>query len=162
MAIFSVEKLTQEARKLALEYRQATGKTLPITAEIAVNDAIRLLELTAAGRDVSAYDAIMHVDGTDIRVQIKGRAIFKDKPGGYRIGQLKLEQDWDAVILVIMNEQFETDEIYFASRDDLQEHLESGAKNRKGSLSIARFKIIGHLIWSSVNGREDDGIWSNQ
>lgn len=161
MAIFSIDKLTEEARRLAREYREATGKTLPVTAEIAVNDAIRLLQLKANDSSDVGYDAVMERDGQPLRIQIKGRAIFKPK-GGYRIGQLKTDQNWDAILLVLMNDQFETDEIYFCQRDELQEYLDAKPENRKGAMSVARFRNIGSLIWSKENGLEDDGYWSNK
>ncbi len=162
MSIFAVDKLIAEARRLALEYRQATGKTLAITAEIAINDAIRLLELDSAPHGAQGFDASMEMDNEILKVQIKGRAIFKENKSGYRLGQLKMEQDWEGILLVLMNDQFETDEIFFCYRDEIEEALDSSSKNKRGSLSVAKFKIIGRLIWSEINGREDDGFWSNK
>ena len=40
MGIYSVNKLIAETRRIAKEYRLATGKILPVTPEIAINDAI--------------------------------------------------------------------------------------------------------------------------
>ena len=93
MPVYSIDKLTDEARRLAQEYREATGKTLPVTAEIAVNDAIRLLNLQKNDAAEAGYDAVYQLDGAALRVQIKGRAIFKPG-GGYRLGQIKAEQPW--------------------------------------------------------------------
>ncbi|MDX1519754.1 MAG: hypothetical protein R3318_06485, partial [Gammaproteobacteria bacterium] len=70
MPVYSIDKLTDEARRLALEYREATGKTLPVTAEIAVNDAIRLLKLTPNDSGTAGYDALLNMDGRDLRVQV--------------------------------------------------------------------------------------------
>ena len=53
MSVYSVDKLIAEARRLAKEYREVTGKTLPITGEIAINDAIRLLEMEASASNES-------------------------------------------------------------------------------------------------------------
>lgn len=162
MSVFTVDKLITEARRLALEYRQETGKTLPITAEIAINDAIRLLELKAAPPGSRGYDASMELDGETVKVQIKGRAIFKENKSGHRLGQLKMEQDWDGILLLIMDDQFETDEIYYCYRHEIEEALESSSTNKRGSLTVAKFKVIGRLVWSAINGREDDGFWSNR
>ncbi len=161
MAIFSIDKLTDEARRLAVEYRNATGKTLPVTAEIAINDAIKLLNLGKNDTGEAGYDAVYKTADDDFKVQIKGRAIFKPQ-GGYRIGQLKMDQKWDAIVLVIMNDQFESEEIYLCHRDQINEHLQDNESNRKGAMTVARFRIIGTLVWSKANGLEDDGYWSNR
>ena len=160
MGLYSVDKLVAEARRLAREYREATGKTLPITAEIAVNDAIRLLGLTAAPANEYGFDATMNYRDESLRVQIKGRVIFNEKKSGYRLGQLKKEQPWDAIILVIMTAEFEADEIYLTYRDQIMEY-QNESKSKKGSISVARFKIIGELLWSHANGLEDEGYWTN-
>lgn len=160
MGVYSVDKIVSEARRLAREYRVATGKTLPITTEIAINDAIRLLGLTPSDRGEQGFDATMRYRGEDLRVQIKGRVIFDEKRTGYRLGQVKTEQPWDAILLVIMNGEFETDEIYLANRAEILDATEKG-KNKRGALSVARFKAIGELLWSAANGLEDDGYWTN-
>lgn len=160
MGVYSIDKIVSEARRLAREYRQATGKTLPITTEIAINDAIRLLGLTPSDRGEQGFDATMSYRGKDIRVQIKGRVIFDEKRTGYRLGQVKTGQPWDAILLVIMNEEFESNEIYLADRADILDVIEQG-KNKRGALSIARFKAIGELLWTAANGLEDDGFWTN-
>jgi len=158
--VFSIDKLTDEARRLALEYREATGKTLPITGEIAMNDAIRLLNLKPNETSEPGFDAVLSLNGKDIRVQVKGRAIFKPK-GGYRLGHLNMEQSWDAILLVVMNDKFETEEIYLCNRDELESFLGDTTANRRGTISVARFRNIGTLLWSLVNGLEDNGYWSN-
>ncbi len=160
MSIYSVDKLITEARRLAREYREATGKTLPITGEIAINDAIRLLGMTAEDSDKSSHDAQLKYDNRTLRVQIKGRAIMNTQRSGHRLGQLKLEQDWDAIILVLMDADFESQEIYLAEREVIREYLDK-SKGKRGSLSVARFKIIGDLLWSVENGIENGSYWSN-
>ena len=146
MSVYSVDKLISEARRLAKEYRVATGKTLPISGEIAINDAIRLLGMQAAEAGSQGFDAIYHRQDEALRVQIKGRAIFNEKKGGHKLGQLKLEQEWDAIILVIMDDEYESRELYLARREDIEEYS-NNSKSRRGSLSVARFKIIGELVW---------------
>jgi len=92
-------------------------------------------------------------------------AIFDERKSGHRIGQLKLNQDWDSVLLVLMNEDFETVEIYEATREDIAACMEEtggSRRSRRGALSVARFRIIGRLLWSKEHGLEDDGYWDNQ
>ena len=124
MGVYSVDKLITETRRIAKEYRLATGKTLPVTPEIAINDAISILGLTPNNDTSRAYDACFDYEGAALKVQIKGRTIFDEKKSGYRIGQLKLEQEWDAIMLVIMDADFMPQEIYMAKRDAILSELE--------------------------------------
>ncbi len=155
MGVYSVDKLIAETRRIAKEYRLATGKTLPVTPEIAINDAISILELLPNEENSPGYDAIYKKDSETLKVQIKGRVIFNEKKQGHRIGQLKIEQQWDAIILVIMNADFMPEEIYMAKRDIiLQELVEKS--NKKGAMTLAKFKIISDLLWTEQNGFEQD------
>lgn len=164
MGVYSVDKLMSEARRLAADYRRTTGKTLPVTAEIAEHDAIRLLGLEPAPADAVGYDAIHNEGDEDTRIQIKGRVIFDENKSGQRIGQIRLNQDWDSIVLVLLDEDYEASEIYEVYRDeirDLLEELEASRRSKRGAISVARFKIIGRLIWSREHGLEDDGYWDN-
>ena len=157
MGVYSVNKLITETRRIAKEYRLATGKTLPVTPEIAINDAISILEMQPNETKNAGYDAIYDRDGEQLKVQIKGRAIFNDKKGGYRIGQVKVEQEWDAIILVIMNADFMPEEIYMAERDIIIDELEEKKKNnKKGAMTLAKFKLISELLWTEQFGFEND------
>ncbi len=165
MALYQVDKLMGEARRLAREYRLAMGKPLAgISAELAVHDAMRLLDLEAAPKGASGYDAVGRGPRAGKRIQVKGRAIFDESKGGQRIGQLKTEQEWDSVMLVLLDENYDPVEIYEAEREDILEAADKTSSNRskRGAVSVAKFKIIGHLVWSHDTGVEDDGIWDNQ
>ena len=158
MAVYDVDKLMTEARKLAADFRRATGKPLGISNEIAVHDVIRLLKLVPAEPGAGGYDAI----GTGSRegkyIQIKGRTLFSDpsrdskggKKGGQRIGQIKAEQDWDSIMLILMDDNYEPWEIYEAGREAILEASAEGSAKRakRGAMSVARFKAIGELVWS--------------
>ncbi len=159
MGIYSVDKLIAETRRIAKEYRLATGKILPVTPEIAINDAISILELLPNNEKNSAYDAIYEKKGECLKVQIKGRAIFDDKKQGYRIGEVKRDQEWDAIILVIMNSDFMTEEIYMVKRDIILNELEEKKKsNKKGAMTIAKFKMISELLWTEQYGFEQEKL----
>ena len=159
---YAADKLIAQARQLAAEYRRTMGKPLPgISNEIAEHDAIRLLDLEPeSGNDVS-WDAIDPETGW--RMQIKSRTIFDESKSGQRIGQLKMNQEWDAVVLVLMDEDYEPYEIYQALRDDLAECVDASSSSRakRGAMSVARFKIVGELVWDRVSGRQP-GVWDNQ
>jgi hypothetical protein len=155
MAIYSMQKLISQARILARDYRQATGKTLPgISNEIAENDAAHLLGLTLCDDRSQGFDA---TDANGKKIQIKARTIFDDSKTGQRIGQIKSNQSWDSVVLVLLNEDYEPFEIYEAEREVLIEVIDKPSQNQKkrGALSVARFKIIGELRWTIEEGLEN-------
>ena len=165
--VYAVDKLMSQTRKLAAEYRQTTGQPLPVTSEIANFDAARLLDLEIIQPPPGGYDAIgLEPPREGLRFQIKGRAIFDDKKGGQRIGQLKLEQSWDAVLLVLLDEQYEPNEIYEASRDAIEEAMEEAAdsnRSKRGAMSVAKFRRIARLVWDKEEGivDRDDEVWEN-
>lgn len=150
---YAADKLIAQARILAAEYRRTMGRPLPgISNEIAEHDAVRLLGLEADKAEQGGWDALDPATGK--RIQIKSRTIFDETKGGERIGQLKMNQDWDAVVLVLMDENYEPYEIYQADRDALEEYTSktSSSRAKRGALSVARFKIIGRLRWDRGNG----------
>ncbi len=163
MEVYAVNKLISEARRLAAEYRKATGQSLGISAEIARHDVARLLGLELVPPHApGGYDAIGKGRWDGKRVQIKGRAIFDEAKMGQRIGQLKVNQEWDLVMLVLMDEDFEPYEIYEAGREEIAEVLDESSSKRakRGALSVARFKLIGRLVWTRENGLEAAGYWA--
>lgn len=150
---YSVDKLTAEARRLAAEYRRATGKTLPLSGEIAVNDAVRLLGLERTEGGDAGCDALRRDDADKpCRVQIKGRVVFDGAKSGQRLGQLKPEAPWDEIVLVLMNEAYEPTEIYVASRSVIEPVLEKKAPNKRGAMTVAQFKIIARCLWTAASG----------
>lgn len=165
MTVYDLDKLMSEARHLAAEYRRATGKSLGgVSGEIAEFDAARLLDLDLI-RDAGGYDAIGRGSREGKRIQIKGRAVFDESRSGQRIGQLKIDREWDSVMLVLMDQDFESFEIYEAEREDVLEAIEGSGNSRRtkrGLLSVAKFKIIGRLVWSASEGPIDDEIWDNK
>jgi hypothetical protein len=160
---YAADKLIAQARILAAEYRRTMGRPLPgISNEIAEHDAVRLLGLEIPdGVEQLGWDAEEPVTGK--RIQIKSRTIFDETKGGERIGQLKMNQEWDAVVLVLMDENYEPYEIYQADRDELEEYASKSSSSRakRGALSVARFKIIGRLRWDRDNGL-DAGVPGNR
>jgi hypothetical protein len=163
LTLYAADKLIAQARVLAAEYRRTMGKPLPgISNEIAEFDAVKLLSLEARPEGEGGYNAIDPARG-DKRIQIKSRTIFDESKSGQRLGQLKLEKEWDSVLLVLMDENYEPYEIYEAERDDIIEQLEKSSGNRakRGAMSVSRFKIIGRLAWTRENGLEPE-VWDNR
>jgi hypothetical protein len=151
---YSINVLMEQARMLASNYRKTTGKTLAgVSGELAVYDGIRLLKLQAVEDNLS-YNAIGTENAGDLendRIQIKGRTIFSDSKGSPRIGQIKVSEDWDSVVLVLMNDDYNPYEMYGIDRDSLEENSErkDSKKGKRGAMTVARFKKIATLVWSS-------------
>jgi hypothetical protein len=163
LSIFAVDKLISQARILAADYRRTMGKPLAgISSEIAEYDAVNLLGLELCNPRVSGYDAMGTGEREGKRVQIKARVIPEGKRSGYRVGQLKMEQDWDLVALVIMDENYEPVEIYEANREAIEEATRDSKPGKRGAMSVGKFIAIGSLAWSRENGTESDEPWDNQ
>lgn len=154
MSVYDVGRLIAETRKLAVEYRQATGKILPVTSEIAVHDVIRLMDLEGAKQGEVGFDAIGKGSRVGRRIQIKGRTLMSDSKSSQRIGQIKIEQQWDSIMLLLMDDTYEPIEIYEAQRDIILASVKKTSKKRRtrGAMSIAKFKVIGKRVWSREGG----------
>jgi len=57
----------------------------------------------------------------------------------------------DSVVLVLMNDEYQPYEIYGIDRESLEENAASKESNRgkRGAMTVARFKKIAALVWSS-------------
>ena len=136
------------AKKAAKRYYQLTGRPLGITGEVAEYEAARLLELDLEKVRQAGYDATRK-DGS--KAQIKGRRILGGSQSG-RLGSIKLDKEWDVVVLVLLDENFDPIEIYQAQRPEITKALKepgSKARNERGQLSISKFKsIAGDPVWS--------------
>jgi len=142
--------LLAEAKQLAREYYKLTGKPLGVTGEIAEYEAARLLDLDLAPARTPGYDAIRPTAEGDQHLQIKGRCILPGSKPGQRMGRIDLEKPWDAVLLVLLDEKFDTTEIYEADRPAVTTALTapgSRARNERGQMAISQFKSIGHNVW---------------
>jgi hypothetical protein len=157
MSLYALDKLMAETRRLAAEYRRTTGKTLAVSGELAVFDAVRLLGLEAAGQEGLGYDALRRQAPAPQRLQVKARVIFDEARGGQRLGALRTDQPWDGVLLVLMDESYEPVEIWEADREPLLAAIDetaASARAKRGPLSVARFKHIGRLVWAAAPGAE--------
>lgn len=138
--------IIEAAKLLAREYRSFTGKPLGITGEVGEFEAANLLDLDLAPARTPGYDA---VDEAGKRYQIKTRRLADYPKPGQRIGAIKLEQAWDAALLVLLNENFDPVEIHEAERPEVEGALTapgSKARNHRGQLSVSKFKSIGRCV----------------
>jgi hypothetical protein len=146
--LVAVGKLINEVKVIAKEYRKLTGRPLGITGEVAEYEAARLLNLKLSDVRQAGYDAI-RTDGT--KIQIKGRVLFDTNKPGQRIGRIRLDHEWDSVMLVILDQDFSPLKIYEAHRLQVKQALTapgSRARNERGALAVSKFKSIAELVWS--------------
>jgi len=164
LAIYSVDSLIAEARRIAADYRRATGKAMAgVSGEIALHDAARLLDLELVKEGPGGYDAVGRGSREGQRVQIKSRVIFDEGKSGQRIGQLKVEKAWDLLLLVLLDADYEPFEIWEADRAEVDEALtESSSRKNRGAISVARFRHIARLVWTQEEGAIEDELWENR
>ena len=146
-----VMEILDQAKRLAQEYYALTLKPLGITGEVAEYEAARILHLELTPARQEGYDAIER-NGNSIRhLQIKGRCVLPNSKPGQRVGSIDKRKEWDAVLLVLLDENFEATEIYEADRAAVLEALSepgSKARNERGQLGISKFMTIGKPRWS--------------
>jgi hypothetical protein len=146
--------LLSQAKILAIRYKALTGKPLGITGEVAEFEAARLLPtLKLAEAREPGFDAT-EVRGDKMwKLQIKGRCLPEHVTPGQRLGAIDRNKEWDAVLMVLMNFNFETLEIWEASRAKVLEALgEPGSKSRneRGAMGVSKFKQIGKKRWPKL------------
>ena len=147
-----LEVIIADAKAVAHRYRKLTGRPLGITGEVAEYEAARLLGLRLADVRQHGYDAVRETHEIVRKFQIKGRCLLGNGKRSQQVGGIKLEKDWDAVLLVLMDEEFEPQQIFEAERPEITAALEepgSKARNERGALAVSKFKSIGRRVWSS-------------
>ena len=119
--IGAVGEVLERAKQAAIDYYRLTGKPLGITGEVGEYTATRLLELTLADARAPGYDAI---DAHGRRYQIKTRALSQSaRQRSQRVGSIRLDHEWDSVLLVLLDEKLEPREIWEANRQSAAEGL---------------------------------------
>ncbi|MFM8453812.1 MAG: hypothetical protein ACKOAD_02340, partial [Gammaproteobacteria bacterium] len=98
----------------------------------------------------------------NLNIQVRSRFETKSQESArsrthIRLRPFNWESPWQAIVLVIMNVNFEANEIYGATRQvlemDEQEHSKNAPKASKsqtklrGGISLARFKALADCIW---------------
>lgn len=136
-----------EAKSLAREYRALTGMPLGITGEVAEYEAARLLGVTLTPARHAGYDAVS-ADGRQL--QIMGRCLLPGCKPGQRLGKIDVSKPFDAVLLVLLDENFDATSIHESDRERVLAALASPgsrARNERGALSVSKFKSIGREVW---------------
>lgn len=152
--LYHLDELMTQTRKLAAQYRLQTGQILPISNELAKYDAQKTLDLFPPLADTSLKGVDCVLPGTLLAFQIKARVIFKIN-APQRVGQLNLSGDWSHTLLVIYDDSYHPDEIYALEKNTLLRFIQDQPKmpsNKRGMLSVGKFKALGQCIWSVDKG----------
>jgi hypothetical protein len=146
-----VLELLAEAKVIAQRYYALTQKPLGITGEVAEYEAARILGVKLTPARQAGYDATEVVGGKARTLQIKGRCLPNGCTPGQRLGSIRPDKEWDAVLMVLLDSTFSATEIWEADRAAVLAALAvpgSKARNERGALAVAKFKSIGRLRWS--------------
>lgn len=178
LASYDVSALMAQTRKLASDYRRQTGQALPVTEELARFDAINLFQLTKLDSEVGVDATNSAVDGaTDVATDtsldgalaatteeansslrqdhqqdyylIKGRVIFKGGKARQKLGKLSLTANWTVLLMVIYDPDYMPVQIYSVKREVIEKELNQLPQNKRGSMTIAKYKAIGDLVWDN-------------
>jgi hypothetical protein len=145
-----IMEILHEVKKLGQEYRSLTGKPLGITGEVAEYEAARILNLHLTTARQAGYDAIERTKGSGRKIQIKGRCVLENSKRSQRVGRIKVDAEFDAVLLVLLDQNFDATVIYEAERGPVIAALMapgSKARNEKGALAVSKFKAISRVRW---------------
>lgn len=148
--------LIASAKQLAKRYRALTGRPLGVTGEVAEYEAARILGLELAPARQAGFDAMRRTGNTVDRLQIKARCVLS-KNRSQRVGKIDLNKEWDGVLLVLLDSEFEPIAIHEARRADIEEALKrpgSKARNERGALSVSKFRAIARMIWPDAASQQ--------
>lgn len=149
-----VLELLRRATQLAREYYELTGRPLGITGEVAEFEAVRLIpRLKLAPPRQLGYDATRTRGGRTEHIQIKGRQFsLTGSRKTQRTGAINVNNEWDVLMLVLLNERFETVEIHEIARELVVAEIKRpGSKARaRGQLSISWLKQCGQQVWPEL------------
>lgn len=160
LSSYDINLLMTQTRKLAADYREQTGQALPVTEELARFDAINILGLRkteeSAGIDATdKLDTGTSSEGIQIKDQkidhylIKGRVIFKGGKARQKLGKLSLKGKWSNLLMVIYNGEYLPSQIYSVKRDIIDKEMENLTQDKRGSMTVAKYKAIGELVWEN-------------
>lgn len=131
-------------KRAAVEYRRLTGKPLGITGEVAEQTAAKLLKLDLMPPRWPGYDA---EDSTGKRVQIKGTTHEGT------LGAVHRDKQWDSVLWVKLDLEYEVVEIWECDRSTIEAELDrSPSKTHdRGVVGVAWFRHRGQRRWCRLD-----------
>lgn len=143
-------EILRQAKCLARDYRRLTGKPLGVTGEVAEYEAARILNLKLTPARQAGYDATETIDGVTRRLQIKSRCILEDSKRSQMCPAINILKDFDAVLLVLLDQNLDAFAIYEAECNSIIATLKapgSRARNERNAMAVSKFKSIGKLRW---------------
>ena len=143
-----VAPLINAARGIAIAYKRLTGRPLGVTGEVGEYEAARLLGYELAPVRSPGYDLVDPDTGRTF--QVKARCIGPRAKSGQRLGAIRRDSSFDALLLVILDEDLMPLSIWEAGREAVMTALMapgSRARNERGALGVAKFKSIARQVW---------------
>ncbi len=145
-------ELFKQVKILAKEYYELTGKPLGVTGEVGEFEAARLLGVQLCGPRQPGHDGLRLSENGQCQLSIKSVRFPPSREASWRIGTIDLEAQWDAVLMVLLDLDFEPREIWEADRAALTALL--GSRERTDP-KVREFKKIGKCVWSKAAGRSN-------
>jgi hypothetical protein len=143
---YNIALLMEQTRIVAADFHKTTGQALPVTAELACFDAIDKLNLQKLdGKE--GVDAI-DINNSQEKYLIKGRVIFKGGKARQKLGQLSLEAGWEFLLVVLYDADYQLTQIFKVDRKTIEHELENSPKDKRGSMTVAKYKAIGQQVWA--------------
>lgn len=149
LSAFSVDKLMEETRRLARAFKHNTEKALPISNELGRFDAQKILQLQNPQQPEKGVDFIGTGELAGQKIQVKSRVVFNPGKSGLRVGKINEEGEWDTLLLIMYDDDYNPDEIFVAQKHALLTALKDKKPNKRGALSVAQFKVLGECIWQA-------------
>ena len=143
--MYDIAHLMEQTRLVAADYRNTTGQALPVTAELARFDAIDKLDLQKLDGE-NGIDAINAGEPPE-KYLIKGRVIFKGGKARQKLGQLGLDGAWEHLLMVLYDADYQPTQIYKIDRKIIEKELQNSPKDKRGSMTVAKYKAIGEQVW---------------
>jgi len=87
------------------------------------------------------------------KLQIKGRCLPANGKRSQVLGSIDVTKEFDAVLMVLLDENFNAVAIHEAERQAVNKALGapgSVARNERGAMAVTKFKSIGLLRWSKA------------
>jgi hypothetical protein len=153
MSASPVFDLLAKVKRLAQDYYDLTGgRSLGVTGEVAEFEAVRLLPgLELAPPRQQGYNALRGKE----HLQIQGRCVRPHSKSGQRMSRIHLDKEWDVVMLVLLDEHYETTEIHEATRAALTPPLTALEAKAKAAgkavngMPVKEFKELGCRMWQA-------------
>ena len=114
--------------------------------------AAKILGLELKPPRTKGFDA---TDSDGKKYEIKARCVRQSN--SQQTSKIKIDAEWDYLLLILMNPDFEPLEIHQAKFMDVKRAIcepGSTARNKRQTLPISKVKSIGKRIWKNGENRD--------